>query len=39
MKKTYKNIFIDGIMHMGDMIMTASVFPVIRKHCPEARIS
>lgn len=39
MKKTYKNIFIDGIMHMGDMIMTASVLPVIRKHCPEARIS
>lgn len=36
---TYKNIFIDGIMHMGDMIMTASVFPVLRKHCPEARIT
>lgn len=36
---TYKNIFVDGIMHMGDMIMTASVFPVLRKHCPEARIT
>ena len=36
---TYKNIFVDGIMHMGDMIMTATVFPVLRKHCPEARIT
>ena len=36
---TYKNIFVDGIMHMGDMIMTASVFPVLRKHCPGARIT
>ena len=35
----YKNIFVDGIMHMGDMIMTAAVFPVLRKHCPEARIT
>lgn len=36
---TYQNIFIDGIMHMGDMIMTASVMPVLRKHCPEAKIT
>lgn len=35
----YKNIFIDGIMHMGDMIMTASVMPVLRKHCPDAHIT
>ena len=35
----YQNIFIDGIMHMWDMIMTASVLPVLRKHCPEAKIS
>lgn len=39
MKKTYNNIFIDGIMHMGDMIMTASVMPVLRKHCPDAHIT
>ncbi len=39
MKKTYKHIFIDGIMHMGDMIMTASVMPVLRKHCPDAHIT
>lgn len=36
---SYKNIFLDGIMHMGDMIMTASVLPVIRKNCPDARIT
>ena len=36
---TYQNIFIDGIMHMGDMIMTASVMPVLRKHCPQAKIT
>ncbi|WP_432642289.1 glycosyltransferase family 9 protein [Acidaminococcus sp.] len=35
----YKNIFIDGIMHMGDMVMTASVLPVLRKNCPEATIT
>lgn len=35
----YKNIFLDGIMHMGDMIMTASVLPVLRKNCPGAKIT
>lgn len=28
---TYQNILVDGIMHLGDMIMTASVFPVLQK--------
>jgi ADP-heptose:LPS heptosyltransferase len=36
---SYNKIFIDGIMHMGDMIMTASVLPVIRKNCPNAKIT
>ena len=35
---TYHKIFLDGIMHMGDMLMTASVLPVLRKHCPDAEI-
>ncbi|MCD2435150.1 glycosyltransferase family 9 protein [Acidaminococcus sp. NSJ-142] len=35
---TYHKIFLDGIMHMGDMLMTASVLPVLRKHCPHAQI-
>lgn len=25
-------IFIDGIMHLGDMIMSSSVIPVLKKH-------
>lgn len=36
---TYQNILVDGIMHLGDMIMTASVFPVLRKNCPGAKIT
>ena len=36
---TYQNILVDGIMHLGDMIMTASVFPVLQKNCPGAKIT
>ncbi len=31
-------IFLDGIMHLGDILMTASVFPVLRQHFPGAEI-
>ena len=35
----YKKIFVDGIMHLGDMIMTASVFPILKKAYPNAEIT
>lgn len=34
-----KKIFVDGIMHLGDMIMTASVFPVLKKAYPNAEVT
>lgn len=33
-----KKIFVDGIMHLGDMIIASSVFPVLKKAYPEAKI-
>lgn len=39
MTSCVKKIFVDGIMHLGDMIMTASVFPVLKKAYPEAEIT
>lgn len=35
----YKKIFIDGIMHLGDMIMSASVLPVLKKTYPDSDIT
>jgi len=35
----YKKIFVDGIMHLGDMIMSASVFPILKKAYPQAEIT
>ena len=35
----YKNIFVDGIMHLGDMIISATVFPILKKAYPQAKIS
>jgi len=34
----YKKIFVDGIMHLGDMIMSASVFPILKKHIPRLKL-
>lgn len=31
-------IFIDGIMHLGDMIMSSSVIPVLKKAYPDSEI-
>lgn len=31
-------IFLDGIMHLGDIFMSASVIPVLRQQYPEAEI-
>ncbi|MBR3624275.1 MAG: glycosyltransferase family 9 protein [Selenomonadaceae bacterium] len=31
-------IFVDGIMHLGDMMIASSVFPVIKKKYPEAEV-
>ena len=33
-----KKILVDGIMHLGDMMISASVFPILRKHYPNAEI-
>jgi len=35
----YKNIFVDGIMHLGDIIMSASVFPILKKAYPDCKIT
>lgn len=35
---THKKIFIDGIMHLGDMIMSSSVIPVLKKAYPDSEI-
>ncbi len=32
-------IFVDGIMHLGDIMIAASVFPVLKKHHPDAEIT
>lgn len=37
MKGHYK-IFLDGIMHLGDIFMSASVIPILRQHYPQAEI-
>jgi heptosyltransferase-2 len=36
--KEFHKIFLDGIMHLGDIFMSASVLPVLRKHYPDAEI-
>lgn len=33
-----KKILVDGIMHLGDIMISASVFPILRKHYPDAEI-
>lgn len=33
-----KKIFVDGIMHLGDMMIASSVFPVLRREYPKAEI-
>ena len=33
-----KKILVDGIMHLGDIMISASVFPILRKHYPSAEI-
>jgi ADP-heptose:LPS heptosyltransferase len=35
----YKKIFVDGLMHMGDMIMSSSVFPLLKNAYPDAEIT
>lgn len=37
-KPMVKKIFVDGIMHLGDMMIAASVFPVLRREFPTAEI-
>lgn len=35
---SHTKIFIDGIMHLGDMIMSSSVIPVLKKTYPDSEI-
>jgi ADP-heptose:LPS heptosyltransferase len=35
---SHVKIFIDGIMHLGDMIMSSSVIPVLKKAYPDSEI-
>lgn len=35
---SHVKIFIDGIMHLGDMIMSSSVIPVLKKHIQIRRL-
>ena len=32
-------IFVDGIMHLGDIMIAASIFPVLKKHHPDSEIT